>query len=282
MNGTIARLINTDLVDLTSAFHDHGMKETNQTSNSTDFHEAFGNDNTDLLSLSDYHIYWAILDGVSFFLIVGGNILTILAVRLSRSLRKVTSNLFVLNLAISDLMVGLALPYHLAFYLDKRLGEQELTCVMRFVMISLACSSSIYNLIAIAVDRYIAVVHPLKYERHMTKTTAMIAIFVGWCHAIAVSTVPIYWNCFDSASVCELETVLPRYFNSCVTNQYCCNCYRGNHYRVTMSRIFLCFIFPWADTTLWLFSVRVYVSHGCACLCSTCEFGGLQAPMRDV
>lgn len=161
-------------------------------------------------SLSKYYIWWIFLDGSLFVVIVVGNILTVLAVRLNRRLRDVTSNLFVLNLAVSDLMVGLTLPYHLAFYLDKRLGEREVTCILRFVMINLACSASIYNLITIAVDRYIAVVHPLRYARHVNKTTVTITILVGWTQSIAVATVPIYWNCFDENSVCELETVLPR------------------------------------------------------------------------
>lgn len=104
---------------------------------------------------ADLYNYWAwsIIDGALMVLIVSGNTLTILAVTLSRRLSSLVSNQFVLNLAISDLMVGLTLPYHLVFYLDAEFGKIKWSCLMRFILIILACLASIYNIIAIAVDR---------------------------------------------------------------------------------------------------------------------------------
>lgn len=96
---------------------------------------------------------WSIVDGALMILIVSGNTLTILAVTLSRRLSSLVSNQFVLNLAISDLMVGLTLPYHLVFYLDDDVGKIKYSCLLRFIFIILACLASIYNIIAIAVDR---------------------------------------------------------------------------------------------------------------------------------
>lgn len=103
----------------------------------------------------DLYNYWAwsILDGTLMLLIVSGNTLTILAVTLSRRLSSLVSNQFVLNLAISDLMVGMTLPYHMVFYLDADFGKIKWSCLMRFILIVLACLASIYNIIAIAVDR---------------------------------------------------------------------------------------------------------------------------------
>lgn len=103
----------------------------------------------------DLYNYWAwsIVDGALMLLIISGNTLTILAVTLSRRLSSLVSNQFVLNLAISDLMVGLTLPYHLVFYLDDEFGKIKWSCLMRFILIILACLASIYNIIAIAVDR---------------------------------------------------------------------------------------------------------------------------------
>lgn len=98
---------------------------------------------------------WSIVDGALMVLIISGNTLTILAVTLSRRLSSLVSNQFVLNLAISDLMVGLTLPYHLVFYLDTEFGKIKWSCLMRFILIILACLASIYNIIAIAVDRYV-------------------------------------------------------------------------------------------------------------------------------
>jgi muscarinic acetylcholine receptor len=113
----------------------------------------------------DEFLIWAIIDGMLLIAILCGNILTILAVRYSRRLRSVISNLFVLSLAISDILVGLTLPYHLTFYLGSSLGSSKHWCLLRFFFVIMACCVSIWNLISIALDRYLAICYPLHYSR---------------------------------------------------------------------------------------------------------------------
>lgn len=162
------------------------------------------------------HIIWTLIDGGLMFIILSGNILTICAVKLSRKLSRSVANQFILNLALSDLYVGLTLPYHLTFYISDSLGQFKFTCLLRFVLISMACSASIINLLAIAVDRYTAIVYPLHYNRYMTKRTSSAVIWFGWCIAICIATLPVYWNHWDSTKQqeCELHVIIP---NSYVT-----------------------------------------------------------------
>lgn len=110
-------------------------------------------------------ISWMFVDGIILVVIFFGNILTILAIRLSKKLQSYTSNMFVLSLAVSDLVVGLTLPYHLVFYMGSGVGSKASTCLMRFFLIIMACTVSIWNLISIAIDRYVAIVYPLHYVR---------------------------------------------------------------------------------------------------------------------
>lgn len=116
-------------------------------------------------AIEEGFMIWAIIDGLLLVAILCGNILTILAVRFSRRLRSVISNHFVLSLAISDILVGLTLPYHLTFYLGSGLGSSKPWCLLRFFFVIMACCVSIWNLIAIALDRYIAICYPLHYSR---------------------------------------------------------------------------------------------------------------------
>lgn len=120
---------------------------------------------TELEHIKAGTIVWASVNGLLFILILVGNILTIIAVRTCRRLRAIKSNLFILSLAISDLIVGISLPYHLTFYLGSNLGDSHGLCLMRFFLIIFACCVSILTLIAIAVDRYIAIVYALHYRR---------------------------------------------------------------------------------------------------------------------
>ncbi|XP_070163554.1 adenosine receptor A2b-like isoform X3 [Polyergus mexicanus] len=155
---------------------------------------------------------WIFIDSFLFIVIVSGNALTILAIAWARKLRNVISNYFILNLAVSDLLVGVTLPYHFAFYVDQSLKNNKTVCISRFVIVGLACGGSIYNLIAIAIDRYIAIVHPLSYNAYATRKRVLIIIAIIWIFVTGVYSIPIYWNCFDTAKTCEFDTILPSCF----------------------------------------------------------------------
>ncbi|XP_014477332.1 PREDICTED: octopamine receptor 1 [Dinoponera quadriceps] len=155
-------------------------------------------------------VFWILVDCFLFVAIVLGNVLTIVAIAMTRRLRNVVSNYFVLNLAVSDLLVGVSLPYHLAFYMDDQLSHEKLICVLRFVLISVACGGSIMNIMVIAIDRYVAIVHPLSYNAYATTKRMLLIVAGTWICTVGMSSIPIYWNRFDESSTCEFETVLPR------------------------------------------------------------------------
>lgn len=121
--------------------------------------------NDRIFGLESDVVVWAIIDGFLVVTILGGNTLTILALHYSRRLRSVISNMFVLSLALSDMVVGLTLPFHLAFYMTRELGQIEHWCLLRFFLFILACCVSIWNLTVIAIDRYLAIMYPLHYTR---------------------------------------------------------------------------------------------------------------------
>ncbi|XP_058127939.1 histamine H2 receptor-like [Anopheles ziemanni] len=163
-------------------------------------------------------VIWIAIDGILMVCIFSGNILTIIAVWYYRRLQWLISNLFVLSLAISDIFVGLTLPYHLAFYMGVDLGRHKHLCLLRFFVLIIACSVSIWNLIAIAVDRYIAICYPLHYTRLMTKRTALTILGFGWSLAISIATIPLIWNKWDTAQECEFDELLhPWYVAGVIT-----------------------------------------------------------------
>lgn len=157
-------------------------------------------------------ILWGIVDLTIIMFTLAGNLLTAVAIRCSRKLSAMLSNQFIFNLAVSDMMVAIFIPYHYAFYVGNTLGSQRITCLLRFSLTCLACSCSIYNLLAIATDRYIAILYPLHYGRYITRRIVYSIICFGWIFCFALATVPFYWNTWESTHTCELETVLPPAF----------------------------------------------------------------------
>lgn len=168
--------------------------------------------------IEEEFLIWAIIDGLLLVAILCGNILTILAVRYSRRLRSVISNHFVLSLAISDILVGLTLPYHLTFYLGSDLGSSKHWCLLRFFFVIMACCVSIWNLIAIALDRYIAICYPLHYSRYMTRRVALTLMAIGWIVGFTIAAIPVIWNKWEHAKECEFDQIFyPWYMVGVIT-----------------------------------------------------------------
>ncbi|CAH1971930.1 unnamed protein product [Acanthoscelides obtectus] len=142
-----------------------------------------------------------------------GNVLTILAILLSKRLSSMMANYFVFSLAIGDLLVGFSIPYHMLFYMiGEDFGSGKTSCLLRFVFTSFACSSSITNLLLIAMDRYVAIVYPLHYGSFMTKKRVCIFIAASWVTATTMASVPLMWNDWHEGVRCELVHVVPHNF----------------------------------------------------------------------
>lgn len=79
---------------------------------------------------------------------------------------------FVLNLAVSDILVACGISFYLfPHYLcdiNDVYRSNKFLCMAKFVPSCFASVMSQMSLIGIAVDRYVAVVHPLKYRIIMT------------------------------------------------------------------------------------------------------------------
>ncbi|KAK2142923.1 hypothetical protein LSH36_897g01078 [Paralvinella palmiformis] len=125
---------------------------------------------------------------LEILLIVGGNALTLIAVNRTKKLRIIPTNTFIVSLAVSDGLIGVLLPFiiWLNFTRDERLWDVS-TCVLRgpyYAMFDISLST----LLVIAVDRYVAVVHPLYYRRHMTLRIARVTAVAIWIAEFLVLT----------------------------------------------------------------------------------------------
>ncbi|XP_036379664.1 histamine H2 receptor-like [Megalops cyprinoides] len=132
-------------------------------------------------------------------LTVFGNVLVCLAVGASRKLRCVT-NCFIVSLAVTDLLLGL-LVQPLSAMLQLT-GEWPLGATFCNIYISvdvMLCTASILNLLAISVDRYVAVTAPLRYPALVTSGSVAVAMAVIWTVSLMVSFLPIHmgWNTPD-------------------------------------------------------------------------------------
>ncbi|XP_057880844.1 neuropeptide FF receptor 2-like [Melospiza georgiana] len=102
----------------------------------------------------------------------------------SRHMRTVT-NLFILNLAVSDLLVGLfCMPTTLLDNIIAGWPFGSLVCKMSGMVQGISVSASVFTLVAIAMDRFRCIVHPFKPK--LTVPAALAAIAVIWALAVAI------------------------------------------------------------------------------------------------
>ncbi|EDO39743.1 predicted protein, partial [Nematostella vectensis] len=114
-----------------------------------------------------------------------GNILVIMAYRNPRM--KSVTNLFIANLAFADLNVVLInVPFNVLKLKLENWPFGLVICKIVTSLLGITLSASVGSLIVIAVDRYRAIVHPLK-PRMRTRHAVYILIGI-WIAAILVAT----------------------------------------------------------------------------------------------
>ncbi|KAK6169093.1 hypothetical protein SNE40_020212 [Patella caerulea] len=137
--------------------------------------------------------------------ICGGNILTIVAVRRTPALRTV-ANMFVVSLAVADLMMGfLMVPMQSLLYipsLSEIVERSKVVCIFNHMTYIISASLSIFFMMAIAFDRAIYIGYPLRYHTVWTVTRGKMVIIGGSFVSIIHGTVPIYYNNWNNCNIC--------------------------------------------------------------------------------
>lgn len=137
------------------------------------------NDEPVLVSL-DSKVLLAILYGIITFMSLVGNSLVIVTFAFDKHMRSVT-NVFILSLAVADLIITLTcIPINLGSVFAQYwiFGPFACKLVPFFMTFSVACSS--LTLCSIALDRYIAIVHPYKLKFLQNRKPAAIFLVGIW------------------------------------------------------------------------------------------------------
>lgn len=118
-----------------------------------------------------------------------GNSTVILIVLTSRRMQKSVTNFFIANLALADVIIGLfAIPFQFQAALLQRWNLPEFLCPFCPFFQNLSVNASIFTLTAIAVDRYKAIMFPLK--SHASKSRTKVIILIIWIVS-AILAVPM-------------------------------------------------------------------------------------------
>ncbi|CAL1540607.1 unnamed protein product, partial [Lymnaea stagnalis] len=134
-----------------------------------------------------------------------------------------TSNNFLLmNLAVYDGMVGLVcLPMYMLCYSDltkEFISNSKYLCLIRFCSVIMFAGGSIHALLFLSIDRYIAVMWPLRYCSLVTNERTIRVLVALGVYMFTISMLPIMgWNFYDYNvknlnERCNFYRVLPQIY----------------------------------------------------------------------
>lgn len=144
---------------------------------------------------SSRNIWVLILGG---FIIIANSLLIFVILK-SKGLRSQRFNLIMISLAFTDLLVGIFSPFNtLRFPTDRTtqvsgfwtMGQSM--CQFANSMVVMFLSASIYNFVAVNLDRLLAIKFPLMY-RDMREKRWAVKLAIGLCWLLAlVPTIPLW------------------------------------------------------------------------------------------
>ncbi|XP_056322449.1 trace amine-associated receptor 13c-like [Danio aesculapii] len=130
------------------------------------------------------YVFFSLLSAWTVFL----NLLVIISISHFKKLHTPT-NMIILSLAVADLLVGLiVMPVEAIRLIETCWYFGHTFCGLFMIIMGLLGSTSLSNLVLIAVDRYVAVCHPLLYPQKITTTKTLMTICLCWFCASAYNT----------------------------------------------------------------------------------------------
>ena len=154
---------------------------------------------TEELGLSIFEPAFVYTVGIIYILIgviaTVGNVMVIFVILANKSLRVNPTNLFLLSLAISDLITStLAMPFHIEFVFVQGIWKHGVfLCFAHQTAWLITVPTSILTLLAISIDRFVSLKDPLRRYRcseFMNRRMTLIIISLIWCYCILWALLP--------------------------------------------------------------------------------------------
>lgn len=138
-------------------------------------------------------VFW-ILYGSAGVVILTGNLFTFLVFVLTKRLRRSYMNIFLVSLAVADIMMAvLVVPGYAAFCNGRCRYAMSKHCWLMAGLKDIAFGGTVLNLAAISFDRFLAVLRPLRYQIFMTKRSVCYILVGVWASSSIIALIRNAW-----------------------------------------------------------------------------------------
>lgn len=132
---------------------------------------------------------------------------------------------YMINLIVSDSLFVLSLPFRIFYFIKRDWLFGSVLCKISVSLFYTNMYGSILFLTCISIDRFLAIVHPLRSQRIRTKRNAKLACCAVWVMVLSGS-VPTGFL---------LDTTSPKNANS--SSNYCFENYSRSQWRAELSKV---------------------------------------------
>lgn len=141
--------------------------------------------------MDEFGTFHFVLHAFYIVFMILGNLLTIGVVYVTKQWQN-PSGLLIANLALTDLLVGsFILPFGIPTILSGDWESGRILCILNGFTNQCLSSVAILTLAVISLDRYIAIIHSLKYHQIMTLRRTSIAIISVWSFGVLSAILPL-------------------------------------------------------------------------------------------
>lgn len=131
---------------------------------------------------------------------------------------------YMINLAVSDSLFVLSLPFRIVYFVKRNWIFGAFLCKISVALFYTNMYGSIFFLTCISIDRFLAIVYPLRSQTIRTKRNAKIACCIVWAIILTGGAIVAY----------KLDTTSP---NNNATAIYCFENYSKKQWKAELSKV---------------------------------------------
>ncbi|XP_051780135.1 trace amine-associated receptor 13c-like [Erpetoichthys calabaricus] len=136
------------------------------------------------------YLFAAVVVMLTFF----GNLVVIISISHFKQLHTPT-NILVLSLAVADFFVGLfIMPFMVIQSIETCWYFGNIFCLIYTMLLYILTETSIFNLVMIAIDRYLALCDPLLYSTKITVRVATFSVGLIWFLSLCYTCALLFSN----------------------------------------------------------------------------------------
>ncbi|KAL2728923.1 tachykinin-like peptides receptor 86C isoform X1 [Vespula squamosa] len=210
LNRDVDLLLELNYTDFSAVFQEALEKSRENSTQSAAFSKCLGGIQEPPFKIIWWEkIIWSLIFAIILIIAVGGNLIVIWIVLAHRRMRTMT-NYFLVNLSVADLLMSLFnCVFNVIFLLNSSWPFGSTYCTINNFIAHMTVGSSAFSLVIIALDRYIAIMHPLR--KHLSRKRTISALILIWSLSACLAIPNLLYSTTKHKSYLNGETRITCY-----------------------------------------------------------------------